>query len=179
MKQKLLYGLAAAILIAGGAYFLLNSGNKAEAPVSGTSNNSSDVPPITEVVTDEGFIPTDTNYKTAPPTKNTLVFSTQTAGSQVIVDNVYLEKPGFIVIHEVKNDNPGTIVGSSGWLPSGPGQDISFKSTLKSGVTYFGLLYEDNGDKKFNSATDKKLPLFSLQSDTYNEKGVVQFEVAK
>ncbi len=179
MKQKLLYGLAAALVIAGGGYLLLNSGNEATAPVTQNTNIETPLPTDIPASTDQLNTNSSGISPNTPPTKNTLVLSTQLAGPEITIDNVYLEQPGFIVIHEIKNDAPSTVIGSSGWLSAGPGQDISFKANLKAGSTYFALLYQDNGDKKFNIASDKKLPLFSLQSDSYNDKGVVQFTVVK
>ncbi len=176
MKQKLLYGLVAAIIIAGGGYLLLNKSNKATAPEVISNQNSDDLP---ETVPTDSPASINANSPVAIPSKNTLAISTQTAGSEITIDNVFLEKPGFVVIHEIKNDSPSTVIGSSGLLQAGPGQDITFKANLKAGTTYFALLYADNGDKKFTLGTDKLLPLYSQTSNTYSNKTVVQFTVAK
>lgn len=175
MKQKnLLIALAVLIVLIGG-YFLLNRNNEVVAPETEQTNN-------TGSNTNDEDIPRDTTNTNSPasiPTKNTLVIGQQSAGTSINIDNVYLEKPGFIVIHAIKDDAPSTVVGSSGWLNAGPGQDISFRANLKAGTTYFALLYSDDGDKKFNIVTDLKLPLYSTQSKSYNDRGVVQFTVAK
>ncbi|MDQ3018336.1 MAG: hypothetical protein M3Q64_00475 [bacterium] len=152
MKQKTIYALIAIAVVAIGAYLYINSGNKAVAPENeNTTGSSSSENNITQ--------PTNTNVNTNSPavlpSKNSIVLSTQSAGTEVLVDNFYFEKPGFIAIREAKGDAIGNVIGFSGWLNSGPGQDLTFKVTLKAGVKYFAEMYEDNGDKKFSATTDK------------------------
>ncbi len=174
MKQKLVYIILGIIVVAAVVYLFLNTGKKATAPVTNDENSNTEIGANTEH-------PANVNGAAQNPlnasTKNTLAISTQESGSQITIDNFYLEKPGFIVIHAITNDSPGTVVGTSGLLKAGAGQDLTFKATLKPHSTYFALLYEDNGDKKFDITTDKLLPLFSSQSGSYSDRTVVQFNV--
>ncbi len=173
MKQKKVYIIVAILIIAALAYLFFFTGNKATAPV--TTDETSNT-----VIGENTEHPENVNGAAQSPlaaTKNTLAISTQESGSQITIDNYYLEKPGYIVIHEIKNDSPGTVVGTSGLLKAGAGQDLTFQATLKPNTTYFALLYEDNGDKKFNLASDKLLPLFSSTSGSYSDKQAVQFSV--
>lgn len=89
------------------------------------------------------------------PSNDKIIVATQLAGNWVTVDNIALSKPGFVVIHEANaQGNPGKIIGSSNWLSAGSKQDLEIKATLASGKQYFAMLHYDNGDKKFDPATD-------------------------
>ncbi len=177
MKQKHLVLLAAVVVLALAGYFYINRNNEATAPED--TNENINVP-ATEGM--ENNIPVSENSNTAgnTATKTALVIGDQTPGSSVTIDNFFLETPGFIVIHEVANDRPGTVVGSSGWLNKGAGQDLEFKANLKPGTTYFGLIYTDNGDKKFSLSTDTEQPLrFTQGSQCRSTNCVAQFSVGQ
>lgn len=150
MKQKLGYIIIALIAIAAIVYLFLHTGNKATAPVTNNEETNTVIGQNTEH-------PANVNGAAQSPleasTKNSIAVSEQDPGTEITIDNFYLEKPGFIVIKELKNGTPGTIVGASGLLKAGAGQDLTFKADLKNG-TYIATMYLDNGDKKFNVTTD-------------------------
>ena len=116
---------------------------------------------------------------TKDPTKNsntatnqlagtdTIAVSDQVAGTKTItIDNVNLSKPGFIVISELSVAK-GEVLGTSKLLTAGAKQDLEVSlgaNKLKAGVEYVAEIYQDNGDKKFNSSTDK---LASGSSSTF------------
>ncbi len=152
MKQKLVYIVIAIVVTAILLYAFLNTGNEANAPVINEGNTNTQIGVNTEN-------PANVNGAAQSPLeaskKNLVRVSAQEPGTQVTIDNYYLEKPGFIVIHESENDLPGKIVASSGHLGAGPGQDLIFKANLKPKTIYNAIIYEDNGDKKFDAATDR------------------------
>ena len=169
MKQKIGYIIIAVIVVAVALYLFLNTGNKATAPV--TNNEETNT-----VIGEQTENPANVNGAAQSPleasTKNSISVSTQEPGTEITIDNFYLEKPGFIVIHESKNDTPGTVVGNSGLLKAGAGQDLTFKANLKPG-SYFATLYTDNGDSKFNVTTDN---ISMLTKDGQTQSGT-KFEV--
>lgn len=99
----------------------------------------------------------ETATNTLPPTKNSLLVSTQIAGEYVTIDNIYLEEPAFVVVHRANGNNPGEIIGNSGLIGVGSGQDIEISANIEAGKNYYAMLHKDNGDKKFNASTDEPL----------------------
>ncbi|HEX3095628.1 MAG TPA: hypothetical protein VHQ20_00730, partial [Patescibacteria group bacterium] len=57
---------------------------------------------------------------------------------------------------------PAAIVATSGYLTVGAKQDLEINYTVKPGAKYIAMLHEDNGDKKFNAATDKAVTVNNL-----------------
>lgn len=60
-----------------------------------------------------------------------------------------LTAPGFITIHESFGGAPGTIIGTSAYLPAGDYPDIRIEATMLPSYQYIGLLHADNGDSVF------------------------------
>src|SRR6185369_333337 len=94
------------------------------------------------------------NGEVVPKLKNTLSMSEQKAGSSVVVDEVSLQKPGYVVLHEDTAGKPGKIVVHSGLLAAGTKQDLVIRLATKSGTNYFAMLHSDNGDGKFDETKD-------------------------
>lgn len=152
MKQKLIITIIALVIIVGTIVWYTSS-HKAVAPETapGTSQNSGSNDEVT------GDVPGDSpeNNPTIP-TSATIAASTQVPGDSVTIDNAFLEKPGFISIHEVTSTGQaGVVIGSSNYLSVGPKQDLEVKAPIKAGAKYIAMLRTDNGDKKFNAATDE------------------------
>lgn len=125
---------------------------------SDTTNNNSD--------TD---IPKDPDNDPQTPTSETIAVSTQLPGSSITVDNAYLSQPGFIEIREAtSNGAPGKSVGSSGYLTTGPKQDLIVNAKVDTSHKYYAIIVVDNGDKKFGStdtpALKNGLPVQTLFS---------------
>lgn len=150
MKQKVILALIAIAVIFGGVYLYMSQ-NKVVAPEDVTNMNSN-------VNGDEiiGELPGDPpDVDPTVPTSDTIAVSTQIAGDSVTVDNAFLEKVGFISIHEVDSKGkPGAVIGVSGLLTAGVKQDLEIKAMLKPGAKYMAVLRVDDGDKKFNVAKD-------------------------
>lgn len=179
-NQKTLILLIGALVIVAGAYFLLGRGNETIAPTyttnSGYNSENPDLNTNSAPTPAVSVTPTQSPASKLPA-KNSLIISPQVAGSSVVIDYVYLEQPGFIVIHANQNGKAGAVIGYSGWLSAGPAQDISFKAALKSGTSYLAKLHGDNGDKKFSASADKSLSLYDAKTNEYISSGLVPFTV--
>ncbi len=95
------------------------------------------------------------NMATLP---NYFTIDAQLAGQKVIVKETKFEKPGFMVIHEVKDDGgTGTILGYSNIVPQGYGQKtkIALTTKLNPAKEYIGMMHDDtDGDTRFNEKKD-------------------------
>jgi hypothetical protein len=152
MKQNVIIAVVVAIVLAGVAFWFVGR-NKATAPVITNTNEVSQPTGQDEFI---GDVPGDEPDPATIPSSTTIAVSPQIPGDSATIDNVFLEKAGFVVIHEADSKGqPGAVIGSSGLLGTGPRQDLEINASLKPGGKYLAKLYEDNGDKKFNMATDK------------------------
>ncbi len=158
MKQKHLVLVAAVIVIAIAGYFYINRDN--EGATTDDANENINVP-ATEGM--ENNIPTNENSNTAGnvPSTGTIIVSDQTNNSTTVtIDNLNTSKPGFVAI-SIKGPSGETnqIIGTSGYLTAGAKQDLEIKlragSLIDSSIDYVALVYEDDGDKKFDPQKDK------------------------
>ena len=89
-----------------------------------------------------------------------LYVAEQLPSKTLAVSFVIMEKPGFIVVHEDKNDAPGNVIGSSIILPRGE-QDklppIKLSRKTIDGETLYAMLHADNGDGIFNKNQDQPI----------------------
>ncbi len=106
---------------------------------------------------------------------NGLVISTQ-AAAHVKADHVYLESPGFIVVHRIVRDSPDEVLGVSELLSQGLHKDVPLNASLEAGKVYFALLYADDGDGVFNLEKDTELLFYDGPNKVYLENRVAQFE---
>ena len=167
MKQNVIIGIVVAIVLIGGVAWYVTQ-NKAIAPeMTNNSNQQADDQADEEFVGDVPNDPVDTAHV---PSSATVAVSTQIPGDAVTVDNAFLEKPGFVVIHEANaSGQPGNVIGSSGLLTAGAKQDLEITANVKPGGKYIAMLYTDNGDKKFTVTADspvriKDIPLMTMFS---------------
>lgn len=77
----------------------------------------------------------------------------QPAGETVIISNVTLTQPGFVIIHEETNGNPEKIIGRSELLQVGTKSSvtISLDRKVKSKELLFAILHNDDGSQAFES----------------------------
>lgn len=106
-----------------------------------------------------------------PRLQNIVSLSGQKAGSSVTVDQVNLQKPGYVVIHEAANGRPGKIVASSGLIPAGSRQDLVIRLSTKADSSYIAVLHADDGDKKFDGTKDT--PILNAQAQPVMAEFVV------
>lgn len=166
-KKYYLVGVIILVVIAA-IIFFTSKGNKAVAPENIDMTNQN------EQSNNETDIPEPTNETTAtntlPETTSALAVSTQIAGSEVTIDNFFLEEPGFIVIHSQSNNGLGEILGRSGYLGAGNGQDLLISATIEAGTNYLAVIYSDDGSRTFNNEDS---PLLQPDGDPVS----VQFQV--
>lgn len=151
MKKKQIWIIVAIIVAGVLVWWFFFGSNQATAP-DGSSNGE-----VSEI------LPQDDSNQPLPegsatnqlPNADGLAVLAQQAGNFVTVDNYKLSKPGFVVIHVANvEDAPGAIIGKSGLLQAGSGQDLEINAKIEAGKTYIGMLHYDNGDKKFDATTD-------------------------
>lgn len=109
--------------------------------------------------TDEGNDPQTEEVATSTPETavNMIDVVDQKPGKEVVVASYTLSAPGYIVIHKVgANDAPGDVWGNSELLPAGTAMDakVTLSSATKDGEKVNVMLHIDNGDGKYDTATD-------------------------
>lgn len=98
---------------------------------------------------------TDSNGVSADD--NRIVVTDQRPGTVVDVESVSLAKPGWVVIHEMRNGGLGNALGA-GWFDAGTEQfgRVNLLRGLEAETEYYAVLYDDAGDDR----------LFDLDTDT-------------
>jgi hypothetical protein len=83
--------------------------------------------------------------------RDRFVISNQLPGIEVIVDEVTLSRPGFVVITEYRNGEVGLVIGSSELLSIGTtaGVPVPLARVIAEKETYAARLYIDDGDGLF------------------------------
>jgi hypothetical protein len=144
-------GLVALVVIIGGGWLVARerSGN-----VTGTTATS------TDTTLDDAASSSDTSTNTAgtntsavPESKNpvtsasgeTITVIDQPAGANVIVADVKLTKPSWVVIRDTK----GWALGAAWFNESRVSATVSLLRNTIAGQTYEAVIYVDDGDKKF------------------------------
>lgn len=88
--------------------------------------------------------------------RNAIYAPDQASKERVKVGLVYLERPGFVVVHEDKSERPGAILGESPLLPRGETKNI-FIALLRPAAeneTLHAMLHIDDGDGLFDPLKD-------------------------
>lgn len=129
----------AIILLAAAAYFLL-----APQPVANT--------------TSEPEASGDTSNDSAMRAEeNMLVVSEQRPGGTVTGSIIYLASPGYLVIHEDNNGEPGAILGASALVQAGESTEVkvTLSRASKDGETLYAMLHREMGaNTTFTAAED-------------------------
>jgi quinol-cytochrome oxidoreductase complex cytochrome b subunit len=88
---------------------------------------------------------------------NNIIMSDQYPGNVVYVSSVSLQTPGWVVIHKDNAGQPGAVIGSV-FVPAGVSPaKVTLTQPVIDGGVYYAMIHSDNGDSKFDAATD--LPL--------------------
>ena len=116
--------------------------------------------------------PTDSSALRAE--ENALYISEQKPGDSILVSFAILKNGGYVVIHENKNEKPGTIIRSSQHLSRGEHENLIIRLTrpIKSGNSLYAMLHEDDGDGVFNPIKDAP-----IRSRISNEPLMMIFDV--
>ena len=100
---------------------------------------------------------TTTTTQTTAIKQPSLTVSTQSlSNNQVVIDSLYLDKPGYVVIHKDVEGKPGPVIGNSDLIS---GEKTNFKVTIdatQAGSRVFAMLHYDNGDGKYTSLDEDK-----------------------
>lgn len=92
------------------------------------------------------------------PTPSSISVSGQEFKSTVIIDTVFLDKPGFVVIHSVTPDEkPGAVAGNS-LLITGSAQNTEILVQEGATGSLIAMLHYDNGDGQYTSL-DEDVPV--------------------
>ncbi len=116
------------------------------------------VTPVTSTAAPQAVPATSSSTQTPPrasaSASNSIKLESQQKGSTIVVDDVTLTKPGYIVIHQDTNGKPGLILATSDLLPAGESQHKTITLPLGVGKTFWAEIRTDNGDGKWNEAMD-------------------------
>ena|SRR3989338_2777387 len=82
--------------------------------------------------------------------------SDQASSNSVSIDFAVLEKPGYVVIYETRDEQPGLLLGQSALLTTGESKNITVQLSrvANDGEVLNATIYLDNGDAQFSLATD-------------------------
>jgi hypothetical protein len=89
--------------------------------------------------------------------KNAVVATEQRPGPTVKVAQVYLAKPGYVVIHEDNDGEAGAILGSSALLKAGENNNVlvTLTRSTEDGEKLWSMLHvESNSNTTFESSVD-------------------------
>lgn len=83
--------------------------------------------------------------------------STQSlVGDELVAAGVYLDKPGYLVIHKDVDGKPGPVIGHTD-LISGEQKNVKIKiDASQAGTRVFAMLHYDSGDGKYNFPDEDK-----------------------
>ncbi|RJQ28757.1 hypothetical protein C4565_03325 [Candidatus Parcubacteria bacterium] len=88
---------------------------------------------------------------------NTLEVNDQKNSSTVSIVSVKLQNPGWVAIHDDVDGTPGNILGAA-WFPKGENSGmVELLRDTEPEKTYFAVLHNDDGDKKFDHTIDVPL----------------------
>ena len=99
-----------------------------------------------------------TTTQTIANKQSSLTVSPQSlANNEVVVDSLYLDKPGYVVIHKDVDGKPGPVIGHSDLIS---GEKTNFKVTVdasQSGSRVFAMLhYDDNNNGNYDFPDEDK-----------------------
>ncbi len=103
------------------------------------------------VVTPEETAITDTTNTSA----NRIVMSDQYPGNVAYISSVQLANAGFVVIQKNTAGKPGEVIGSAYVAAGINPAKVTLSQPMIDGSMYYASIYRDNGDKKFDIATDE------------------------
>ncbi len=116
----------------------------------------------TEQVFKQNNKDTSAETNTVKETQNkSIIVLDQPAGNTVTVQNVILQKSdngNWIVVHEIKDGTVSNALGATRKdFGTYSGVEVKLLRGTVSGGTYAVVLYDDDGDRKFDLQTDKPL----------------------
>ncbi|MCC2631031.1 MAG: hypothetical protein K0S38_840 [Candidatus Paceibacter sp.] len=119
----------------------------AEVPEEDTSGLVDTNAPASSKLTEEGSTPVS-NGSVAIKVED------QNPGRVVVVYQVSLEKPGWVVIHEDTNGKPGTMLGARLFDKGSNSGLVELLRPMADGKNYFAVVYNDDGNFSFDPKKD-------------------------
>lgn len=152
MKNTLWLIIILVIVVLGIGYFTFQKPSTLQTTEPQTTQQSNDQEPIQ-------------SQPLALVGDNAINIANQQAGNEIQVDFAIIEDGGYVVIHEDNVGKPGTIVGNSDYLAPGrsDGVSISLKKASQDGETLYAMLHNDDGNERFQAASD--LPIRDEQGN--------------
>jgi len=156
---KLVIIFAVGLLLGGLAIWLVVAAknDSSETALIPDNNTNTGIIDDTDVVTPSTSpLPTPTTPLTpvAVSGSNAIEANDQPAGNTVEVNMITLSVTGWVAIHEERDGGLGNVLGAGRFEPGIYLGDISLLRNTVAGGTYYAVLYQDDGDKVFDKATD-------------------------
>jgi len=117
--------------------------------------------------TEENAPISETPTSTNPTDINRIVVSDQFPGNIVYVTSAQLANPGWIVVHEDNNGNPGAVIGSAYFEKGTSSGRVTLTKSTVEGKLYYAMLHSDDGDKNFNPSKD--LPVKDINGNVISK----------
>ena len=136
MKNKTIIIFIVAVILIVAGFFIFNAFLKNNSDTTNTSETVNGV-----------------SVETLTPS---IIVPKQAGGSNVFIENVTIDKDGYVVIHEDENGKPGAVVGVSKLLTAGTTENflMDIDKEVVEGDSLFAMLHIDNGDQIFSIETD-------------------------
>ncbi|MDO8492536.1 MAG: hypothetical protein Q7S34_02785 [bacterium] len=150
---KVVIAVVIVLLVSGLAYWFSFAKKENSVPKE-TINNISTTENITSGVTTSATTPKVRAAPISVSGANAIATNDQLAGDTAEVTMITLSVPGWVAIHEDKNGLLGNILGAGRFDPGIHLGEIELLRGTVSGGTYHAVLYQDNGDRQFDSSTD-------------------------
>jgi len=109
----------------------------------------------------EEEVNTDSNASAMRAEENMVVVSEQKPGVSIHGSLIVLAAPGYLVIHEDKDGEPGAILGASALLQAGESSNVpvTLSHAARDGETLHAMLhFEKGGNTTFAAAEDTPVP---------------------
>jgi len=150
MKNILL--ILVALVLIGGAYYVLSGKSDNRVMMDDSPSDAMNMTDEDETV--EPDRQTSTGFRAE---ESAVVATEQKPGNSVIMTQVFLAAPGYVVIHEDSNGKPGAAVGVSGLLPAGESTNVQVMLTqsTKDGETLWSMLHvESSNNSTYDDGVD-------------------------
>ena len=148
--HKIIFMILIALAIAGGiAWYSEILAPAASAPVTpiGNLNPGSAVHNLPVNTSTAGFA------RLGP---NAIYIAEQRPGRELVINVVNIAAPGYVVIHESNDENPGAVIGNSSLIESAESRNIkvALRRAAKDGEELIAMLHTEKGVAGFDPATD-------------------------
>lgn len=99
----------------------------------------------------------DVSGSGAETLSSSVALSDQSAGSRVALAKVVFDKTGWVAVYENSEGVPGKILGAQIFDRGENAGIVELLRPTEVGMTYYAILHSDNGDRKFDLASDPQM----------------------